>query len=627
MRLGAMGARGGFGSAGVLGSASQSIPVTAARTYDFVNGTYTADGSATNAAAAIVGTVRTFTDDFLGDNWGAKTDPAYSNLYNVDLSTAVTGTIGSGGALPTGWAFVNAMGLSCDVTNVSATEIQIRMYGTATSSGNLRITTAGATTITVSTSTVYTISFECQQVGAITGITYSVGASAFGKGARFYTAAGGFVSDSFPVGQPIRTEDQIYVPVTEVVTTPGTGARIAPIFTLFNVPNGATIDATFKLKNFQITLGTGRMQYLGRGASASADNLTANNLSTMLASPVTPIVTARLPPDNNSGTIFELGSGSNRVEVVHSSYTVSVNVVNGGSSNSTTLGRVVPWMRTKVALSISGGVVKASLNGKPAVTCSGTAPSLTGLKFGGGTTAPLRGSVESATIYNVALNAANLKIASALSGAMYDDFDRADGAVGTAWTGQTYEQTGTAASSVISSGKVVTTDSGGATTSAYFLTDCGSGNKPKIVGGSTAWLNQAGSASAGLISTPNDTSISDGTAANGITAGSNHFLAATTGVFAGKFVSGTLTDDPVGHQWNFSSSLFQTKDGSTLYPTVWKLRSSDGVMAVRTWNGETEYFAGENYYTAAGRYVVTESYWSVAQPVGQPIWGNWGWEI
>jgi hypothetical protein len=615
-KLGAMGR--GMGHLGALGSASQSIPVTAARTYDFVNGTYTADGSATNAAAAIVGTVRTFTDDFLGDNWGAKTDPAYSNLFNTDFSTGTTGTIGSGGVYPTGVAIVSAMGLSVDFTKVSATEMQLRAYGTATSSGNLRWLLAGATQIAVSVNTAYTVSFELMQVGTVTGPSISTGGSPFGKGNQYTTAAGGFVSSAFPLGNPIRSADGIWVPVTIPFTTPATGARVEPIVSALNIPNGATVDLTFKIRNVQITLGTGKMAY--SGSSSSADNLTVNNLSTILAGANTTIVTTRLPPDNNSGTLFELGSGSNRVEVVHSSYTVSVNVVNGGSSSSTTLGRVLPWMRTKVALSISGGVVKASLNGKPAVTCSGTAPSLTGMKFGGGTTAPLRGSVEAATIHSIALNAANLKIASALSNAMYDDFDRADGAVGSAWTGQTYQQTGTAASAVISSGRVVTTDSGGATTSAYFMTDMVS--TPKIAGGAMAWENNATSASAGLILTPNNTSVSSGTAAPGITLGSSHFLAAAAGLFAGKFVSDVLTD----HQWNFGSGVNQTKDGTTLGTTVYKMRSSDGWLAVRVHNGETIYFSDENYYNLSGQYFVTESYWPTGTPA-KPIWGNWGAEL
>jgi hypothetical protein len=606
------------------GAARQSIPAVPTRTYDFVNGAYTADGSTTTVGAAIVGTPRTFTQPFLGDNWGAKTDPAYSNLYSVDLSTGTTGTVYTNGALtgpgafPTGLSLVSPMGLSIDYTVLGANEGQMRAYGTATASGNLRLFLAGPTAITVVGSTTYTVSLQVQQVGTCTGPSISLGGSPFSKGAQYNTAAGSFVSSSFPVGNPIRSDDQIYVPVTEVVTTPATGVRLAPILSMLNIPNGSTVDCTFKFKEVQVTLGTGTMQYLGRGASAAADNLTINNWPTVTDFSFT--AAFRAPPDNYSGSIYEIGSGANRIEVLQTSYSVSIKVVNGGVTTQTTLGLILPWQRNKVALSVTGGAVLASLNGKPAVSC-GTAPSLSGAKFGSGTTGPLRGSVETGVIYNVGLNAANVKTLATLSNAMFDDFDRANGALSTAWTGQPYQQTGTAASAVISSKTVVTTDSGGATTSAYFMVDMGS--TPKIGGGAMAWLNQAGSASAGLISTPNNTSVSDGSAAPGIVQGSAHFLAAVGGLFAGKFSSGVLTD----HQWNYSSSVLQPKDGVTSYPIVWLLRPSDGAMAVRTWNGETEYFAGENYYAAAGRYFVPESYWSVPQPVGQPIWTNWGAEV
>lgn len=597
-----------------LGGASNRV-----NAYDFVNGTYTVNGASTTAAAAVAGTVRTFTDDFLGDNWGAKTDPAYSNLYSVDLSTAVTGTVGSGGALPTGWSFVNSstLGLNCDVTNISADEVQIRMYGTPSSSGNLRILMASTSAIVTSVSSPYNVAYEVQQVGSITGVSPGTGGDAFAKGVRFLTSAGSFVSDSFAAGNRIRSDDNIYVPTTTSVTTPATGARLQPMFGIIGISNGVAFDATFKIRRNQVTAGTGQMQYLGRGASASADDLTLNNLGTLLSGDFSSVVTARLPPDNNSGSLFEIGSGNNRIEVLHSSYSVSINVVNNGSSTSTTLGLVIPWMRTKVALSVQGGAVTASLNGKPAVSC-GTAPSLSGMKVGNGTTGPLRGSIEACSVYGSAKSSAQVKALAALSGAMYDDFDRADGAVGTAWTGQTYEQTGTAASSVISSKRVVTTDSGGGSTSAYFLTDMGA--KPKIGGGAMAWENQAGNASAGLICTPNDTSISGGSAASGITAGSAHFLAAPGGLFAGKYASNVLTD----HQWNYTVS--PTKDGVTIGAIVWKLRSSDGAMAVRLVSGEIVYFAGENYYAAAGRYFVNESFWNVATPA-KPIWANWGCEV
>jgi len=258
-------------------------------------------------------------------------------------------------------------------------------------------------------------------------------------------------------------------------------------------------------------------------------------------------------------------------------------------------------MRNKVAISLASNAVTASLNGKPVVSC-GTAPALTGMAVGKGDTAPLRGSVEKCLIYDSAYNSTDLALLAFLTGAMYDDFDRADGAVGTAWTGQTYEQTGTAASSLISSQRVVTTDSGGASTSAYYLVDMGT--KPKIFGGAMAYENNAGSADTGLISTPNDTSISQGTAAPGITALSFHFLPAPPGLFAGVFLNNVLND----HQWNFSSTATQPKDGTTLGTTVWQLRPSDGAIAVRVFNGETEFFFDENYYSYAGRYVINESF-------------------
>jgi hypothetical protein len=627
MRLGAMGARGGFGSAGVLGSASQSIPVTAARTYDFVNGTYTADGSATNAAAAIVGTVRTFTDDFLGDNWGAKTDPAYSNLYNVDLSSIVTGTIGGTGSYgSTGLSITGGLSLSVDVTNISSTSFRMRMYGDSVGGGNPRVFLCGASAITVLANTTYTISYEVRQIGSVTGPSLSAGVSPFSKGVQYNTSGGGFVSAVFPVGNPIRTEDQVWVPVTQVVTTPATGVRIMPSFAVLNIPPSTTCELTFEIRNIQITLGTGKMQYLGRGASASADNLTLNNLSTLLASDNTPKVAFRIPPDATSGSIFEMGSGSNRVEVRHSSGVVSVNVVNAGVSTVTTIGEIAPWVRNIVVLPIRGNAITASLNGKPAVSC-GTAPSLTGMKLGSGTIGPLRGSIESCLIHSIGLNAANARTLSTLSNALFDDFDRADGAVLAPWSGPAYQQSGTAASAVISNKTVVATNSGGASTSAYFLADLG--GIPKIMAGMVAFENNTQSASAPLISTPNNTTVSTGSAVDGITTQSLHVVGGAPAggaqlLYGGLFPGASAPY--IEHKWAYSSGAIQPKDGVTASPIAWKLRPSDGALAVLTWNREIEYFAGENYYAVAGKYVVFELYWDVANP-SRPIWPMWAAEL
>lgn len=611
MQLGKLGA--GFGR---LGGSAESGPIaplpSAARTYDFVAGAYTSGGSPTNAASAIVGTVRPFTDEFLGDNWGARTDPAYSNLYNVDLSTATDGVIGAGGAFPTGWAYINStQGLTTEVTKISSTAIRLRVSGTASASGNLRLAMASTTGITVLGSTAYNIAFKCKQVGAVVGPTFSAsGGSPFGKGAEHNTAAGAFVSFSFTVGSPIRSADGVTVPVTCPVTTPATGVRIQPIFAAFTIPISATVDYTVEISDIQITLGTGRMVY--SGSSSGADDLSINNLSSLLSGAFTAITTVRMPPDVSTGSLLEIGSGNNRIEVKHSAYAVSVACVVGGVTTTTTVGQGLPWLRTRIGLTVRGGTVYASLNGKPAVSC-GSAPSLSGMKLGNGTTGVLRGSVEDCTLYAAGAALAELSTKSTPS-AMYDDFDRTDGALGTTWTGHAYMQTGTAASAVISGHRVVTTDSGGASTSAYFTVDLGA--IPKIFGGVMAWENHVDNASAGLISTPNNTSPS---AASGITAQSAHFLVSAAGLFAGKFLSDVLTD----HQWNFASIVTQTKDGATLGTTVWKLRPLDGALAVRVHNGETEYFTDENYYALAGRYIVPESFWSAADP-SRPIWAAWG---
>lgn len=679
---------------GITAVSGDQILITNVRYYDLVNRLYTNSGSTTTEAAAITGTVRTFTDAFLGDNWGAHCDPANSNLFNVDLNTAVTGTIGSGGTLPTGMSYISsntitnytwsagqitfttgsahalaanvnsfnvvgvspsgangrylcqtgttgstlvgtlvadpgsfssagvmtALALNYDITNLGSGAVRIRAYGTCGQSSSNRLLMASSTGITTAVSTSYTISWNIKQIGPIVGPTASANASPLGKGCQTNTSAGAFVSSIFPVGQPIRTADGLTVQVSYPITTPATGARIQPIFAGFNIPINGAVDYTVELSNIQVTLGAGMMAYTTNASPISADDLTINNLSSLLSADLTTVVTARLPPDNYSGTIIQMGSGSNRVEVTQSNYAISINVVNAGVSTATTLGLVIPWMRTKAAISLTSGVVKASLNGKPAVLC-GVAPSLTGMSLGKGGTAALRGSIEACAILSAAVSDADLAIMAMPLNAMYDDFDRADGAVGQSWTGQTYEHTGTAATSLIASKRVVTTDSGGATTSSYFLTDMGA--KPKISGGAMAWENAAGSASAGVITTPNDTSISQGTAAPGITALANHFLTSSPGVFAGKFLNNALTD----HQWNFSSTAIQLKDGATIAVTAWKMRPSDGVLAVRVHNGETVIFTDENYYAISGQYSIFESFWGGSGAgVGRPIWANWGTE-
>lgn len=187
---------------------------------------------------------------------GLLVEPASTNsLRNSVLAGAAVGVIGSGGSLPTNWSFIDATGITKEVTAVGQRNgydyVRLKFTGSI-SSGNQNILIAGdnSTQVVAAQGEVWSHSVYLSQVsGALPG-------SAVRQAVREGTAGGGFVVNT--AGPSIK-DNVTSVPQrfsTALTLTGATTQRIQPRIVHFEGIGTGAVDFEIEIGAPQIEMGS-----------------------------------------------------------------------------------------------------------------------------------------------------------------------------------------------------------------------------------------------------------------------------------------------------------------------------------------------------------------------------------
>lgn len=409
-------------------------------------------------------------------NSGILIEEAQANLVNSpSFAGAANGVIGSGGALPAGWAFNGGLsaGLTATIANLDANGFDLAITGTPSGGAgsiNLRATGNGASGVTVVAGETWCMSAWVRAL-ATTGLT-SINTSA-----QYYTAGGSLVGSQITQLAQVAQSDVVF-PIHHIYDVPATAARLHGHILGINYQNAA-LTITYRIERPQIEKRGFRSVYQP-AASRSADDVTFTSASSLFGSaPFTVELDFRAGRKTGTATLWEAKlDANNRIELKLNAWLLQCVSVVAGVATTTDIGEVVPLGRMSVALAVSSGGIAASLNGKTAKTSAVAPPTgLTTATLGSGTSGYLNGHVLEVRHSTAPKSGAEVAAASLANGPIvYDDYDRADGALGTAPTGQAWQSDNTGGTKVvptISSGRMVTADSGAGATASYPSLDAG----------------------------------------------------------------------------------------------------------------------------------------------------------
>lgn len=186
-----------------------------------------------------------------------------------------------------------------------------------------------------------------------------------------------------------------------------------------------------------------------------------------------------------------------------------------------------------------------------------------------------------------------------------DTFTRANGAIGTAETGQTWVQVaagGAVVLATVSGNALVAADSGAGATAAYSGIDLGAGRKPLRMAATISWGAGVSRYSAAAIIC-NVGGLS--TVSNITVDGSLHITFGDTSCAVGWWFNNVLTN--VG-SYTYSSAC--ARDGVSTYNVGWSLNGSTVIVEMP--DGTTQTYTDANFATYSGRYCTFEHYRSAA---------------
>lgn len=521
----------------------------------------------------------------------------------VDFTTAVVGVLGSGGALPTGvLRDQDSTGLTLTVTEKDASGFQVKYTGTANGGLGQLVLGTGA----FAPAATATMSFNAQLVsGSWTNLgSIFISIEEYNSGAAWTNRVlfGAFEADHAISNQFFNTDIPWVVEFNNQIISANV-ATAGPAFVFLPASSGP-VNAEFRFERPQIEPSTIRTTYQP-AATRSADNVTGIGTSALLsAAPYSIVVTADGPRESGTGTIWEAndGTSNNYVSLYLSNWQIKLKITSSSSVLTDTAIAFVPAMgRFSTALSVSSTGFAASVNGKPVITGSLTPPSASMTEnFGNGQAGYLNGFIQNRTLYNTAKNNTQLASLSIPPGVFWDDFGRANGAPGTAPTGQPWVQIPNSGNGIvlatIASDVLTTADSGFSSTASYSGYDMGSGNVPKILAATVIFSTGTGGFGGDIISNPEGL-----TTTNDITDQSNH-----TGIGWGEFdwtvfktqVSTTLD------QSNARSS--PATDGVTRYQVARIINGNAQIN--RTMTGQLQRFVDSRFASYQGQYNIWETF-------------------
>lgn len=401
---------------------------------------FNADGSIVTVAN---NTARIGCDEIFNEASGLLVEKGVTNGSGaIDFSTAVVGTLGSGGALPTGVirdAGIDNSGLTYDVTAKDASSVTIRMHGTTISGTPVIQLLFGLGAC--SPGDVVTASFWAQLVGGswanmgsvfLSLEEYNAGPSLVNR--QLVGLANGSAVNLAYFSSDIAWPVEIRNRTVDASTT-----QAGPALLCLPVASSA-VDITIKFSRPSLENSAFRTTWQP-SASRAAEDIVVNRA--LGAPPWTIGIFARMPRVVGTGTLWQLDDGTqnNRVTLRVSDYGVFLTIVSASSTLVDQLVADVPkYSKLNVVVSLSAAAYAVSANGKPAKTGSVTPPSgLTIERVGGDRTNYWNGHIYSQAYYSSAKSSAQVQTLSLAGVTYFDDFDRADGAVGTAPTGQVYD--------------------------------------------------------------------------------------------------------------------------------------------------------------------------------------------
>lgn len=328
--------------------------------------------------------------DFLGNKLGRLLEPARINsLANPEMTGAVTGVVGSGGALPTGWGRV-MQGLT--MTIVSSTTItvgpfnynvvRLQISGTATGTGDVDISLGSNTAITATAGQSWTASIAMRLV--------SGGPQTGRIKVQTYTAGGTQVQSSNPAATQLSTNWQWFERVNPslAVNSERVNGTIG-----FAVTSGLTYNFTVDVMLPQVEQGIGRTSCIltdGVNRSRPADIVTINEPNLITAVERTVRVVAYV--DALYGIPMHLislddGSSNNRITCrLDSNYQMGLDVITSGASQAS-LGTIAALARQPFVFSLrvaANNFARANADGSFGSDTSGTIPAVTTMRLGSG---------------------------------------------------------------------------------------------------------------------------------------------------------------------------------------------------------------------------------------------------
>jgi hypothetical protein len=558
-------------------------------------------GGLTSVAANVA---RIGADEILGVASGLWVEGAVANKAVFDLNSAVVGVIGSGGAFPTNMGWLSANGLTFQIMSKDANHVEFTMTGTPSGTAGMYFGVNGFGTAGAAATASQVWCGSCSVKAISTTGLISVGDQAL----RFTNSGGSHISDgTYKAGIPWQSD--IAFTTSHVRTSPALTAFVT-YCPLNPVALAATpVTARFRIERPQLEQATFRSVYQA-STSKVADVVTVDNAVNVVSKASWHMVIGACAPRlNPTCTLAEVsdGTANNRVTLRLSNYMLQAVTLSGGSTLSTLdIGRMPILTKSKVAISITPTGIVASLNGKTAKTASFTPPAgLNKVQLGGGQDGYWNSTIASVLLEDTAKTGAQVATLAAAGVTFYDDFDRANGAPGTAPTGQAYVlvPTGHTAATVeasISSGRLIAADSGTSTTAAYTGVDLTAAASLMSVG-----LRYSAATVGGeivLLQNPNGLL----TVAN-ITAKAEHHIIASDTVNWQTFTTGANTN----HQTYifFPSGAL---DGATEYNAA-VAYPADGSVVIVLPNGEFGRFVAAAFAANRGRYHTWEHFWNTGQ--------------
>lgn len=347
---------------------------------------------------------------------GILIEPSATNYVKLsnDFSSATTGTIGSGGALPTGW-FISGSPPNTEIVGVGSdfAYIDIRFSGTPTGTWNLYFGSIDAPTVDGD--------YVSSQVkarltaGDMTNMSGLAARGIFYTSSAFHSIKTGSVVVPNSGYKTFKNEGAL------ADDSAGTGTiAYSQAGMVFNWDGSGAVDFTVRLHSMQHEKGkvaTSWIPTTGSTVTRAQDEIYRTVGSEINGPAGTLYVEAALRSDGNYNGLVTLddGSGDNTLAITKNNTEANIygSVVNGGASQVFLTKAIAGLPNTyKAALAFAENDFAFTLDGADAVTdASGSIPTITKIGIGqrsdGGS--PINGHIKEIRYYPTRLTDAQIK--------------------------------------------------------------------------------------------------------------------------------------------------------------------------------------------------------------------------